>query len=54
MFWKKGPKTARGMYNKMMTGDGRKNPAKEIERMLFGDNKRRKKGSKKGDKGFLF
>ncbi|GEM_PF-6281885 len=47
MFWdKKGPKTMKGAINKALTGDGRKDPMKEIYRgvdeILFGDTKKSK------------
>lgn len=43
----KGPKTARGIWNKMMAGDGRKNPAKQFAESLWG---KPSKGKKKGKK----
>lgn len=43
---KKGPKTLRGQVNKMMTGDGRKNPkdpSVALNEILFGKQPLKKK-----------
>ncbi|ADC68889.1 conserved hypothetical protein [Methanocaldococcus sp. FS406-22] len=47
---KKGPKTARGMINKMLTGDGRKKPTLERILGLEEPKKKKKKSSSKKKK----
>ncbi|APH38095.1 hypothetical protein [Methanohalophilus halophilus] len=50
---KKQPKTSKGKMNKMMTGDGRKNPAKEFAKQMGLDTSKKSKKEPTTAKGML-